>query len=107
MRLSPIVPKAVTSTTGVTGDVAATGATGQTAMARPFEFQSMLQSALDQVQTFEARADEAARQLVVGKAEDIHQVVIASEKATLGLQLAIAVRNKVLEAYLEIMRMQV
>jgi flagellar hook-basal body complex protein FliE len=81
--------------------------TGTTQKTQPTGFSGALAKALDQVQGLETQADTAAQELVKGTASDIHQVVIASEKATLGLQLAIAVRNKVLEAYSEIMRMQV
>lgn len=70
-------------------------------------FKSMLNAAITQVESLERASDSAVEQLVKGRAEDLHQVMIVSEKATLGLQLAIAVRNKVLEAYQEIMRMQV
>ena len=70
-------------------------------------FKSILNSALNQVETLQRESDIASQRLASGQAEDIHQVVIAGEKATLSLQLAIAVRNKMLEAYQEVMRMQV
>ena len=44
--------------------------------------------------------------LASGQAPDLHSVTIAAEKATLSFQLAVQVRNKALEAYQEIMRMQ-
>ena len=44
--------------------------------------------------------------LATGEIEDISQVTIAAEKAAINLQLAIQVRNKALDAYQEIMRMQ-
>ena len=42
-----------------------------------------------------------------GKIEDLHQVILAGEKAALALQMTLQVRNKVVEAYQELMRMQV
>ena len=45
--------------------------------------------------------------LAAGELEDISQAVVASEKADIALQLTLQVRNKVVDAYQEIMRMQV
>jgi len=70
-------------------------------------FGDALKTAIEQVGALEVEADSAVPALLAQEATDIHTAVIASEKATLGLQLAISVRNKILEAYLEIMRMQV
>ena len=44
--------------------------------------------------------------LITGEVEDLHQVMIAAQKASITLDLTIQVRNKVVEAYQEIMRMQ-
>jgi len=70
-------------------------------------FADTLKQALGEVNRLQVEADQASVALVTGGAKDLHQVVIATEKAGLALQLAIQVRNKVLEAYQEIMRMQV
>lgn len=45
--------------------------------------------------------------LAAGQVDDISQVIVAAEKADIALQLTLAVRNKAVEAYQEIMRMQV
>lgn len=70
-------------------------------------FSSYLTDAIDQISTLQSEADAASTKLVTGDLSDIHQAVIASEKAGLALQLAIEVRNKVIEAYQEVMRMQI
>ncbi len=57
---------------------------------------------LDQLQK---EADGAAVDLATGGSVDIHDVMIAFQKADLGMQLAVQVRNKLVEAYQEIMRM--
>ena len=57
---------------------------------------------LDQLQK---EADGAAVDLATGASVDIHDVMIAFQKADLGMQLAVQVRNKLVEAYQEIMRM--
>lgn len=52
-------------------------------------------------------AEKAARRLALGEDIALHEVVLASQRAALSLELATAVRNKVIEAYQEIMRMQI
>lgn len=67
----------------------------------------MLQSALDGVNQSLQQADVMAARLAVGEVTDIHQVMIAAEKANIALQLTISIRNQVIEAYQEIGRMQI
>lgn len=69
-------------------------------------FSSYLNDALNQVGSLENQARTAAENLAVGDATQIHQVMIAYEKASLALDLTIEIRNKMLEAYHEIMRIQ-
>ncbi len=52
-------------------------------------------------------ADKAIEAFAAGKIENVHDVMIATEKASLSFQLTLQVRNKVIEAYQELMRMQV
>ena len=52
-------------------------------------------------------ADTQLRQLAVGETGNLHQVLLDLEKARLAFQLTVQVRNKVLEGYQEIMRMQI
>lgn len=47
------------------------------------------------------------QQLVAGEQDNLHQVMLSLEKASLGFELAVQVRNKLLEGYQDIMRMQV
>ncbi|NLW44617.1 MAG: flagellar hook-basal body complex protein FliE [Syntrophomonadaceae bacterium] len=69
-------------------------------------FSSYLKEALNQVSYLENQARSAAIDIAVGDASQIHQVMIAYEKASLALSLTIEVRNKIVEAYQEIMRIQ-
>lgn len=57
----------------------------------------------------QADAEDKAQNLslIAGEAEDPHNVLIAAEKADLSLLLAVEVRNKIIDAYNEIMRMQI
>lgn len=70
-------------------------------------FGQYLGQALGEVNRLQQEAEQAAVKLVTGEIEDVQQAVLAAEKAMLSLQLALQLRNKVLEAYQEIMRMSV
>jgi flagellar hook-basal body complex protein FliE len=71
------------------------------------EFARGLGRALDELSKVQDQADAMVTKLVTGQAEDIHSVILAVERANLSIQMAVQVRNKVLEAYQEIMHMQV
>lgn len=85
----------------VQGSVAATKPTGQGP-----GFGEFLKTALQEVNQLQLDADTAARELLLGRI-DMHQAMIATEKASLAMDLTIQVRNKLIEAYQEIMRMQI
>lgn len=70
-------------------------------------FGEFLTEALGEVNSLQQDAAKASFDLVAGKLQDISQVTIAAEKATIAMQLTMQVRNKVVDAYQEIMRMQV
>jgi flagellar hook-basal body complex protein FliE len=69
-------------------------------------FTDYLSKALEQVNAQQVQAEQMTEALATGQAPDLHSVMIAAEKATISFQLAVQVRNKALEAYQEIMRMQ-
>jgi len=62
---------------------------------------------LQQVQSLQSAADTAATGVATGSLTDVHQLTTASAKASLGIELTVALRNRAVEAYQEIMRMQV
>jgi flagellar hook-basal body complex protein FliE len=70
-------------------------------------FGKALAGQLDKLAASQNNASEQAQQLATGQAKDISSVVMAVEKASLELQLAVQLRNKGVEAYQEIFRMQV
>ena len=55
----------------------------------------------------QAEADTAVKQLVAGEVKDVTDAMVAVEKADLSFQTMMAVRNKMVAAYEEIMRMNV
>lgn len=70
-------------------------------------FKAFLTESLNKVNEAQKTADDLNNKLIKGEIEDVHQVMIAGQKASIALQLTTQVRNKVVEAYQEVMRMQV
>jgi flagellar hook-basal body complex protein FliE len=70
-------------------------------------FSDFLKKAINQLNEEQVSSDMLTTKLAKGENVDLHQVMIASQKASVSLQLAVEVRNKVIEAYQEVMRMQV
>lgn len=71
------------------------------------DFQNAVKKAVGEVNKLQNSADDAAVKLASGDVEDVHQAMVAMQKAKLALDFTIQVRNKVIEAYQEVMRMQV
>jgi flagellar hook-basal body complex protein FliE len=70
------------------------------------DFAGMLAKGLESVQASQSNADNLAVQLADGTLSDPAQYTMAATEASLGLQLTTAIRNKAVEAFQEIMRMQ-
>lgn len=70
-------------------------------------FSEVLKNAVDEVNSLQQQSSDMKTQLLTGQVQDLHQVMIAAEKSSLAFQLTVQIRNKVVEAYQEIMRMQV
>lgn len=66
-----------------------------------------LQQGLGQVNALHHQAKSLSEEAAVGGDVDLHDVMIASEKAGIATQLTLQIRNKMVEAYQEVMRMQV
>lgn len=73
----------------------------------PQDFGAWLAGAVGRVNQQLVHADQGLQQLAAGETQNLHQVMIALEEARLGLQLLVQVRNRLLEAYQEVLRMQV
>lgn len=82
------------------------GPSGPAAPAGP-SFTDSLVRAIGQANQLQLEADEMSRALAAGQAAELHSVMLAAEKANLALQFTLQVRNKVIEAYQEVMRVQV
>lgn len=70
-------------------------------------FKDTLQGLVRDVDKMQKDAEETSRRLLTGEVEDVHQVMIAMEEAQTSFQLMMEIRNKIVEAYKEVMRMQV
>ena len=70
-------------------------------------FADSLKKAVNTVDSLQKDADVKMQELATGKSQNIHETMIAAEKADIALKLMVQVRNKIIDAYQEIIRMQV
>jgi flagellar hook-basal body complex protein FliE len=70
-------------------------------------FSDTLNEALKNVNELQKSSDKAMQDLATGKTDNIPEVMIAAEKADLALKMMVQVRNKIIDAYHEVMKMQV
>jgi flagellar hook-basal body complex protein FliE len=69
------------------------------------DFKKVITESIGEVNNQLLQADQDTREMIAGK-KDIHQAMISIEQAHISMRLLIQVRNKVISAYEEIMRMQ-
>lgn len=91
---------------GPTGGRPSAGA-GATGAADGAGFGAKIADALQSVEASQQTADGLAQQAATGQLTDVHDYMIAATRAQLATELTVAVRNKALESFNEIMRMQV
>jgi flagellar hook-basal body complex protein FliE len=91
---------------GISGVDGVAGVTTNAVSAPSTDFAGMLSQGLESVQTAQTRATDLSVQVADGTLQDPAQYTMASTEAALGLQLTMAIRNKAVEAFQEIMRMQ-
>ena len=70
-------------------------------------FSETLHDYLNDVNGMIQEAGDTVERMARGEIDDVHQVMIAVEKASIGLEMVVEIRNKLLESYRELMRMQV
>src|SRR3989338_3266032 len=70
-------------------------------------FSDFLKSTVQEANDLQKDANHAVEELAVGKTKDIHATMIAIEKADISFRFLMQIRNKVIDAYREIMKMQV
>jgi flagellar hook-basal body complex protein FliE len=70
-------------------------------------FAQTLQSALDEINSLQTRRDDMVTNMIAGNVTEVHDVMAAAEEAQLAFELLLETRNRLLESYQEIMRLQV
>lgn len=70
-------------------------------------FAETLAESINKVNNIQKDADKAIEDLVSGKSDNIHETMIAVNKADIAFRMTMQVKNKIVEAYQEVMRMQV
>ena len=78
---------------------------GSKSPTRP-SFSDTLKDSINEVNKLQKQADRAIEALSTGETKDIAQTMIAVEKANISFQLMTQIRNRILEAYQEVLRMQ-
>ena len=73
----------------------------------PGSFAGLLGEAVARVQHVQTTAEQELQKLMAGEPVELHRVMLAGEQAALASDLLMAVRNKLVDTYQEIMRMQV
>ena len=93
----------------LTGTLPVTGTTpvaAPSAPARPGQFASLLEGAIHGIEKYGNEADQAVQSLLNGESGELHNVALAAQRADLAFDLGLQIRNKVVSAYQEVMRMQ-
>ncbi|MGI4894959.1 MAG: flagellar hook-basal body complex protein FliE [Janthinobacterium lividum] len=88
-------------------NLAASGGTSSVDATSGTDFASMLSGGLDKLQALQSKTDDLAVKAATGDLANVHDYMIASNEVQLATQLTVAVRNKAVDAFNEIMRMQV
>ena len=83
--------------------IGGTQGTGST----PASFADTLKEAIGNVNEMQKASDKGMQDLATGKTDNVADVMIAAEKADIALRVMVQVRNKIIDAYQEIMKMQV
>jgi flagellar hook-basal body complex protein FliE len=87
---------------GAQSSATSTGVSGTAAS----PFSDLLTDAVGQVNQLEEQARTAVSGLMTGSGVDVHQAMIATQKASMAFELALAVRNKAVQAYQQVIGMQ-
>ena len=70
-------------------------------------FQDILKSAINQIDEKQKVSDQLTNELVNGNTDDLHNVMIAAQKASITLETGVQIQKKAIDAYNEVMRMQI
>jgi flagellar hook-basal body complex protein FliE len=99
MNISPIQPSSIQP-------VGSPIELGGPAPAGSSQFKNILQGAIDQVELSHNEANQSVQNFLSGDGEDLHSTILSVQRAGLEFDMLMQVRNKVVSAYQEVMRMQ-
>jgi len=98
---------AIQGINAINGNIAVAPVKTTTEATSAVSFKDLLLDALDNVNALEQESNRITEDFIAGNTDSIHDVLIASTKASIATSFVLEVRNKVLDAYQEIMRMQI
>ena len=104
MILSAITGTPVAGGGQLANSLAGVGTTAETPAATPFG--DLFTDAVGQVNQLQDQAQATVTGLMTGSGVDVHQAMIATQKASMAFELSLAVRNKAVQAYQQVMSMQ-
>jgi flagellar hook-basal body complex protein FliE len=96
--------QSLSSPAGVTTETASVLPGGASSASAPFA--DLFTDAVSQVNQLETQARAAVDGLMTGTGVDVHTAMIATQKASMAFELALAVRNKAVQAYQQVIGMQ-
>jgi len=99
-----VTPLALPAATGINPSTALTKSGGSGLQTTSFS--DLFTDAVGQVNQLEAQAHTAVTGLMTGSGVDVHQAMIAAQKASMAFELALSVRNKAVQAYQQVIGMQ-
>lgn len=85
------------------GQIAGAGASPDNGSA----FSALFEQAVSRVNGYQKSADTAVRRFLAGEDEDLHRVAMVTQQAEVSFELFLQMKNKVVQAYQEMMRLQV
>jgi flagellar hook-basal body complex protein FliE len=97
---------AISSIGHLIGNLASSVSSRPQAAAAPGEFGSLLSSAIQKVNTLQTDASQSIQRFLTGEGEELHNVALATQRAEIAFDFGVQMRNKVVSAYQEIMKMQ-
>jgi len=99
MNISPLQPSSIQPIPPIEIGGAAPASGGS-------EFHSVLESAIGEVENARTNANQSVQNFLSGEGDDLHSTILAVQRADLEFNMLMQVRNKVVSAYQEVMRMQ-
>lgn len=106
MPLTQIVSAATGGPAALTGMGSTVGGSTGPSPSNESPFSDLMKDVVGDVNRLQQEAAQATTGLMTGSGVDVHQAMIATEKASMAFELSLALRNKAIQAYQQVMSMQ-